>query len=146
MLTLDVTKPTKRSLFLGTSGDVAVSLNGRYLGQMTGLRTSHPDQLEAPLDLRVGKNILILSLSAQRREPLRLFLRLEPGRHARASEIQLRPWEASDGWPSEEKADPVMQPSIASLSAGKSARARLRRAVLKRTLGLPDRVLSLIHI
>jgi cellulose synthase operon protein C len=127
-------------LFLGSSGDMAVSVNGSFAGSVSALRSSRPDQLFLPVELRSGTNVIGLTLIPSATEELNLYVRLAKRGGERAKDLSHRPWKTGDGWPNGTPTTERLKPLVTLMKAPTNALGRLKRAVLKRSLGLADAV------
>jgi tetratricopeptide (TPR) repeat protein len=139
-VTVTVTAHTRKSvgLFLGTSGDIAVSVNGVFSGSASDLRSAQADQLFLSANLKSGINVIGLTLIPSATEALNLYLRLANRSGLPIDDLGPRPWKVDDGWPKGAPTSQQLKPIVTLMKAPSDALETLKRAVLKRSLGLSD--------
>jgi hypothetical protein len=81
---------TPAVLRLGSSGGVAVLLNGQYLTSVNAARNAAPDQDRLPLTLRAGDNVLLVKLSTNTKD-WRFTVELTPAGTAFAGAVSIIP-------------------------------------------------------
>ncbi len=128
----------------GASGALAVAHGGRGLGSARGLGVAQPGQLEAPIRLRRGRNLITVAVAPDPGVRPVLYLRIgdAAGRPlAGVSSVALGPEEASPWGPlASVHAELGANRDLVALERrGRRAfKPRLAAAELRRALGLPD--------
>ena len=140
--TFTCARPISAVLRLGSTGDVAVALDGRPLGVVRALGPATPDQLEATVRLPAGEHLLVVTVGAADASRAVVYARLtDPLGRALAA---VRP---SDGRASGSRIAAVQHFEMIHFNemlgdllrnAQRDPRAALDAAVLRRALGLPD--------
>ena len=81
---------TPAVLRFGSSGGVAVLLNGQYLTSVNAARNAQPDQDRLPLTLRAGDNVLLVKLSTNTKD-WRFTAELTPAGTGFAGDVSIIP-------------------------------------------------------